>query len=274
MGTISYRYKRITRQLNLDFWKLGSDTSHSLYVGSYGRDTAAKGVSDIDMAFALPSSFYHKFDGYQGNGQSVLLQTVKNSIAATYPTSYLAGDGQVVTIKFTDGIKFEVLPCFTNKDGRTLTYPDSNAGGSWKVTNPRSEMEAIAERNKLRANKNLKAICRMARIWRDYHSVPIGGLLIDTLAYQWIIGWHHRDKSFLYHDFLVRDFMLYLSSRDRSQMYWQAPGSGQYVWKSGNFQTSAKAAYDLAKNAIDHEVAGRPATARNKWREIFGPLYP
>jgi hypothetical protein len=41
ISSISNRYKRITRQLNTDFWNTDSDTAHSLYVGSYGRDTAA-----------------------------------------------------------------------------------------------------------------------------------------------------------------------------------------------------------------------------------------
>jgi hypothetical protein len=44
ISSISYRYRRITRQLNKDFWNTESETAHSLYVGSYGRDTAAKGV--------------------------------------------------------------------------------------------------------------------------------------------------------------------------------------------------------------------------------------
>ena len=39
-GTISTRYKAITRRLNTDFWTTNSDTVHSLYVGSYGRNTA------------------------------------------------------------------------------------------------------------------------------------------------------------------------------------------------------------------------------------------
>lgn len=44
VSNISYRYKRITKQLNKDFWGSESETAHSLYVGSYGRDTAANGV--------------------------------------------------------------------------------------------------------------------------------------------------------------------------------------------------------------------------------------
>lgn len=74
---ISARYKRLTKQLNKDFWNTDSETAHSLYVGSYGRDTAANGVSDLDVAFTLPDFVYQKYNGYVGNGQSALLQAVR-----------------------------------------------------------------------------------------------------------------------------------------------------------------------------------------------------
>lgn len=272
--SISSRYKRITRQLNTDFWATASETAHSLYVGSYGRDTAAKGVSDLDVAFTLPNEVYHKYNAYASNGQSALLQEVRASIGRTYPTTYVGGDGQVVAVNFTDGIRFEILPVFLNKDGKSFTFADSNNGGSWKVCDPRAEMSAFHTRNTVTANGNLKAIARMARIWRDRHNVPLSGMLIDTLAYQFILTWAHSDKSYLYHDYLVRDFLLYLANLDTTQLYWRAPGSGSFVWKTGNFQAKARAAYDIALSAIHHEAEHRPATARNKWREIFGPTYP
>lgn len=273
VGSISYRYKRITKQLNKDFWNTESETAHSLYVGSYGRDTAANGVSDLDVAFTLPNSVYHKYNGYTGNGQSALLQEVRKSIERTYSNSYVGGDGQVVALNFTDGIRFEILPVFVN-DANTFTFADSNNGGSWKTCDPRAEMNAFSARNTVTANGNLKAIGRMARIWRDKHSAPMSGMLIDTLAYQFIVDWAHRDKSYLYHDYLVRDFLLYLSNIDTSKQYWRAPGSGSFVWKKGNFQTKAKSSYQIALSAIDHEANQRPLTARNKWREIFGSTYP
>ncbi|MGJ8530397.1 SMODS domain-containing nucleotidyltransferase [Maritalea sp.] len=95
LSSISYRYKRITRQLNKDFWGTDSETSHSLYVGSFGRDTATNGVSDIDMSFTLPASLYHQYNAYSGNGQSTLLQKVKDSLNKTYSNSYTGADGQV-----------------------------------------------------------------------------------------------------------------------------------------------------------------------------------
>ncbi|MFF8802364.1 MULTISPECIES: nucleotidyltransferase [unclassified Methylobacterium] len=273
MSGISYRYRRITRQLNIDFWNNASETAHSLYVGSYGRDTAAKGVSDLDIAFTLPNLVYHRYNSHMRNGQSSLLQAIRTSIGKTYANSYLGADGQVVSLNFSDGIRFEILPVFINTSN-TFTFPDSNSGGNWRACDPRKEMQAFALRNSCVSNGNLKAICRMARIWRDYNSVPISGMLIDTLAFQFIAGWPHRDKSYLYHDFLVRDFLLYLAQTDLKQTYWRAPGSGSYVPKKGIFQRQAYSSYEVVLSAIAYEASNRPLTARNKWREVFGPTYP
>jgi hypothetical protein len=128
-GTISTRYKAITRRLNTDFWTTTSDTAHSLYAGSYGRNTAIKGFSDLDMIFQLPYSVYQQYDSYAGNGQSALLQAVKKSIEKTYSTTSIRADGQVILVPFNDGITFEVVPAFINTDD-TYTYPDANDGGS------------------------------------------------------------------------------------------------------------------------------------------------
>ena len=269
---ISYRYRRITRQLNSDFWSTQSETAHSLYVGSYGRDTAAKGVSDLDVAFQLPASIYGQYHGHYTNGQSALLQAVRRSIQKTYPTSYIGGDGQVVAVNFTDGIRFEVLPVFINK-ADTYTFADSNNGGSWRTCDPRAEMSAFAKRNTV-ANGNLKAISRMARIWKYYHSVPISGMLIDTLAYGFIQNWAHKDKSYLYHDFLVRDFFCHLAQTDASQTYWRASGSGSYVFKLGGFRAQAASAYSLAEQAIAYSTNGNDWSYRQSWRGIFGPTFP
>jgi hypothetical protein len=124
ISSISARYRRITRQLNTDFWTTTSETAHSIYVGSYGRDTAATGISDLDIAFTLPYDVYKQYHACAYNGQSMLLQAVKKSIQNTYPTSDSFGDGQVVVVSFTDNIKFEVLPVFDNTEGG-FTYPNA-----------------------------------------------------------------------------------------------------------------------------------------------------
>jgi hypothetical protein len=273
-GTISSRYKSITRRLNTDFWTTDSDTAHSLYVGSYGRSTAIQGFSDLDMVFELPSALYQKYNSYSSNGQSALLQSVKGSIERTYSTTAIRADGQVILVPFTDNITFEVVPVFVSTDGDYL-YPDANSGGSWKRTNPRPEIEAIKRRN-ASCNNNLYPLCRMMRAWKNTWSVPIGGLLIDTLAFQFIENYKYRDKSHLYYDYLCRDCFKWMSDQSESQEWWKSPGAGQYVYGKGLFQYKAKRCYNIALEAIAHETATPKQEwfAKQKWRQIFGTTFP
>jgi len=270
--SISKRYRTITKRLNIDFWGSFSETSHSLYVGSYGRNTAIHGFSDLDMIFRLPDSEWERFNNYNRNGQSALLQAVRNSIKKTYPNTNVGGDGQVIVVPFTDGITFEVVPAFINEDG-SFTFPNANNGGSWKVTNPKPEIDAIKKRNK-ECNYNLIPLCRMMRAWKNKWSVPIGGLLIDTLAYQFIIQWEYRDKSYLYYDFMCRDFFLFMAEQDEEQSFWRAPGSGQYVYGKGLFQYKAKRCYNISLEAIEKESNGYNWSAKQRWRDIFGTSFP
>lgn len=272
VSTVSQRAKQITKRVNSDYRYIDSDIRYSLYVGSYGRGTAIN-VSDIDMIVELPYRVYEQFNNYAGNGQSALLQDARSVIQRTYSTTHISGDGQVVKINFNDGICYEIVPCFINKDGKSYTYPDTNNGGSWKTTNPRDEISEINTAN-ITWNKNLKSLCRMARAWKDEWSVPMGGLLIDTLAYRFLSGWEHRDKSFMYYDWMTRDFLKYLSGQDEKQNYWQAPGSSQYVWRKGLFEYKALRCYNISLQAIEHEQAEQNWSANQKWREIYGTKFP
>lgn len=269
VDNISYRYKRITKQLNKDFYNSESDIYHSLYVGSYGRGTDIV-VSDIDMIFQLPYSEYVKYNAYSGNGQSSLLQAVKNSIEKTYKSSMKA-DGQVIVISFTDGIFFELVPAFLNENN-SYTFPDTNNGGSWQKTNPRPEIAEITAKNIL-CNNNLKRLCRMARAWKYKCDIPMGGLLIDTLAYNFMSNYEYKNKSFLYYDLISRDFLKYLSEQNTEQSYWLSPGARQYVWRKGKFEYKAKQCYNLACEAIANEK-DYPYTAKSTWREIYGTRFP
>lgn len=269
-SSITYRYQRITKQLNTDFWNTESDTSHSLYVGSYGRNTAIH-VSDIDMLFRLPYSMYEKYNAHIGNGQSALLQAVRESIKKTYSITSIGADGQVIVVPFNDKIIFEVVPAFINDDD-SYTFPDSNNGGNWRTTNPKPEIKAIREADEA-WNYNLKRLCRMARAWKDQWSVPMGGLLIDTLAYQFLKNWEYKNHSYLYYDWMNRDFFEYVKNQDPQKIYWLAPGSGQYVRRKGDFEYKALRCYNIAVDAINHERDGYEYTANEKWREIFGTKF-
>jgi hypothetical protein len=167
--SISHRYQAITQRLNADFWNTNSKTAHSFYVGSYGRNTAIHSLSDLDMIFELPKIVYDKYNQYTSNGQSALLQSIRSSMQKTYSYSAIGADGQVVAVSFNDRIKFEVVPVFTLTSGGYY-FPDANDGGKWRITNPKAEIAAIRERNKV-CNNNLILLSRMMRAWKEnWHS--------------------------------------------------------------------------------------------------------
>ncbi len=270
VNTISYRYHAITKRINNDYWDSTSDITHSLYVGSYGRDTEIS-TSDIDMLVQLPYETYVKFNAYTSNGQSALLQEVKKVIEKTYSVTSLKADGQIISIPFSDGINFEVLPAFLNKDG-SYTFANTNNGGSWKTTDPKAEIEAIQSKNN-GCNSNLKRLCKMARAWKEKNDVDISGILIDILSYRFISSWEYRDKSYLYYDWMTRDFLKYVSEQSTSQYSWQAMGSGRYITCYGSFQAKAKKAYEKALEAIA-DADKYPSCANDEWREIYGTKFP
>lgn len=269
-ASISQRYRAITKRLNKDYYGSESDINHSRYVGSYGRGTSIRGVSDIDMVFQLPYTTYERFNKYSSNGQSALLQEVKNSITTTYHSTNIGGDGQVVVVNFSDMV-FEVVPVFINDNGSSYTYPDSNNGGKWKTCNPISEYLAINKANDKYKNK-IKHLTRMIKVWRNVNDVAITGFLIETLVMQFMDSWEYNDKSYLYYDFMTRDFLKFLSERDKNQKHWLARGSGQYIYRTGSFENKAKISYEKTKEAIADEEK-YPSLARSAWQEIFGKSY-
>jgi len=266
---ISNRYKTITKTLNKSYWGNESNTYNSLQVGSYGRGTAINGISDLDMVFSLPWSVYERFNAYESNGQSALLQEVKNVIKTTYSRTDIRGDGQVVVVTFSNHV-FEILPTFLNNDN-SYTYPDTKDGGSWKITKPRQEKSEI---NNLNAefNGTLKHLCKMVRAWKNKCGVPMGGLLVDTLAYNFLkSNESYKERSYTYYDWLSRDFFEYLKGTDKNQEYWLAPGSSQRVYKKADFIPKAKKAYNKCIEAIEKN---EQKTVNKIWKDVFGPQFP
>lgn len=259
--TISQRYGEITGSLNKKFRDTESKTANSLQVGSYGRWTAIKGISDLDMLYIMPKS---SWEDYKNGKQYQLLADTKDAIRARYPTTDVRVDRLVVTVTYTN-FHVEVQPVFEQDDG-SFKYPDTYNGGSWKITKPREEMTAMKEFNQDK-NKNLRRLCKMARAWKNKHGVGMGGLLIDTLAHNFLKSTTDYDsRSFLYYDWLSRDFFKYLMEQP-DQDHYKALGSNQNVRVKKKFQKKAKKAYELCLLAIQ---AGDSDSAHDKWKKVYG----
>ena len=87
--TISYRYGRITGALNSYFRNTDSKTNNCLQVGSYGRYTGIKNISDLDMLYILLVQ----------NGKIIIkrwaeeeIEDTKKALLETYPESQIKID--------------------------------------------------------------------------------------------------------------------------------------------------------------------------------------
>ncbi len=271
VDTIRNRYHSITKRINVDFWDSNSETSHSLYVGSYGRGTCIY-TSDIDIIVELPWSIKARFDNYSGNKQSALLQCVRDSLKCTYSSSSISADGQVVDIVFSDGVKFEVVPAFKYTDDTGYVYGDTNNGGSWKSMDPKAELDAFRVLNQ-KTNGNLKRFCQMIRAWNENKTVLMSGILIDTTVYKFLSNYSNSDKSYSYYDWFSRDYFKYLYDNG-DQDYWYKPGSDERVYKSYTFKTDAKQAYEKCLEALEDYSKDYSYSWHKDWREIYGSKFP
>ncbi len=250
---ISTRYKTITKAVNREFWNSTSETTHSFYVGSYGRGTAID-TSDIDILLELPKSEYERYDIYKGNGQSRLLQAVKNAIQVSYPRTDVRADGQVVKVSFTDEMKFEVLPAFASNNwygNTTYQYPDSNMGGNWRSTNPKAEQDAMRSKNDSTYGL-LFDTCKHMRYIRDrfYSSYHLSGIVIDSFVYATIGSWSWAQPSSTssalpgeYEKHLYNAFI----NTYRYMTTISAPGSNQLVDLSNSKDCLEKVLYKMTQ---------------------------
>lgn len=269
-GNISDRYGEITASLNKKFRDTESKTANSLQVGSYGRYTGIKGISDLDMLYIMPKSEWGNYN-VEG-GQTKLLNATRDAIKARYPTTDIRVDRLVVTVTYTN-FHVEVQPVFEEFDANGnsyFKYPDTYSGGCWKITKPRQEIAAMKEFVDQK-NKNLRKLCKMARAWKNKFGIGMGGLLIDTLAYNFLKSTdYYDDKSYSFYDWLSRDFFKYLMEQP-NQDHYQALGSGQDVKVKKKFQKQAKKAYEACLAAI--EADGTDA-AYSKWKKVYGKSFP
>lgn len=263
------RYNKITKKLNQTFRNTDSETANSLRVGSYGRYTGIKGISDLDMLYIMPNILWKTYEDKPGK----LLSDVKEALLELYPKTDIRKDGLVVVVTFSD-FKIEVQPVFEiqEEDNTEVSYkyPTSKNGGEYKITKPKHEQKAMTEFKTVHGTHH-RLLCKMLRAWKDNVGLPMGGLLIDTLAYRFCTSHPEFDKCG-YDSFgeLTKDFFEYIKNEPK-QDYYLALGSKQRVKVKSAFQSKAKQAYKECTKALEETSE---ETKHERWRNVFGNSFP
>ena len=164
----------------------------------------------------------------------------------------------------------ELVPGFKQSDNR-FKYPDTHDGGSWKYTDPMSEQEECDKCN-TDSNGIYYDFCHILRSWKNTIGFEMGGLLIDTLVYNFFQDndcFSDSDSGDYLH--LLTEIYKYLKNEDPDKKYWLAVGSNQQVYnkENGAFVAKAKKAY----NKLDGTTETTPGI-NDILRDLLGNDFP
>lgn len=249
------RLKEITKKLNKKYYSDENiedlEVENRYVVGSVGRGTAVSKTSDFDCIFKLPQDVFVRFDNRSNNGQSELLQEVREVVKSRYGLTDIKGDGQVVSIQFKASPKgvIELVPAFEQKNG-DFKYPCSHNGGSWKITKPTPEINEC-KRLDNDTEGHFINFCRLLRQWKNNNGIVFKGLLIDTLVSEYFQLEVKYQLNYTDYEKHVPKLFKFLSEQDSAKKYWFALGSNQIILNddNGKFIKKAEKVYDLLVNS-------------------------
>jgi hypothetical protein len=271
----SGKHQRVRRCLNSWYYSVDSSTANSFLVGSYVKDTQIKPPSDVDILFKLPDSVWRRFYERVGNKQSQLLQEVRSALLATFPTTAIKGDGQIVSVPF-ETYAIEVLPAFPANS--TYLHADSNGGGSWRNTDPVAEHDYLTASNTTTGGKT-KHLIKMLKAWKWSRGVPIKSFVLELAASRFLTTWSYNlnadgtPTSFGYYDYMLRDFFTWLQGVESQA--WYLPGSTLGMVNLGNaWSAQARFAATASARATRLGAEDKPALAAMEWRNVLGNYVP
>ena len=245
-----------------------SSSPKRIIVGSYGKGTAVRPPSDIDMLFILPDTEYWRFNNSPYNGQSSLLQDVKSKLVQTFPNTDIRADGQVVKIPFST-YAIDLVPAFICADQSIITC-NTNDGGSWKPTNPKAEYQAIIAADDLSLNKATHLI-KMLKAWKRCCNVEIKSLALEIAACQFAVNWPHRGQGLFWYDWLIRDFFAFMLKFKYGTA--QIPGITEKIYLGDKWYSKCESAYQRALKACEYEHDNYGQLAADEWKKIFGDQF-
>lgn len=262
------KVNNVVRCLQAKYYQGPYDPGNAIIVGSYGKNTAVRPPSDIDMLYLLPVSEYHRINQVLGNGQSQLLQEVKHVLACTFSRTDLSADGQVVKVPFSS-FAVEVVPAFLCNDGTYLTCHTAQ-GGSWRASCPQEEYRAIADLDSIFENKATHLI-KMLKAWKRICNVPLKSIALEIVSCSFVRQWPYNQRSIFWYDWMIRDFFAFL--RRYSNITVPIPGIQETVNLGDRWVSRCETAYSRAIKACKYEAEDLGILAEYEWKKIFGDQF-
>jgi hypothetical protein len=241
-------------------------------VGSYGKGTATRPRTDLDMLFVLPREVYERIETLTGNKQSQLLQEVRRTLLVAFPNTEIGADGQAVVAPFQT-YNVDIVPAF-----RFITGPyegqyliaDTTDGGRWRYSNPVAEYNWLQRTDAATAGKATHLI-KMLKAWKRECNVEIKSISLEILANVFVMQWEHRHQTIFYYDWMIRDFFVFMMNHVNGWV--QPAGITEQILLGKCWESKCRTAYNRALKACDYEYADDGFAASSEWQKIFGSQF-
>lgn len=264
----SRRQQKIREQVRGD---LSVETD--FLTGSYGRNTKAKPLKDVDIFVVLKDSEA----SYLDEPADVILDRLVEILSPYYPSRTSKGN-RAVKVDFGDAVadkqvmSIDVVPAFSANGGYEI--PDRREGG-WIKTNPRIHADKADEAQQA-FDKKWKPLVKMIKKWNDHNDKPVKpSFLLEVMALELL--------SPPYGDSYPRELRQFFASAAASiNEEWPEPaGLGppvsarleQSPWERDQARQALRDAEAACTEALRLEQSGRTGAALDVWQELFGPRF-
>jgi len=265
--------ERIAKSLFLKYYpNLVFNPSSYVKVGSYGKGTATRPRTDLDMLFILPWDVYTRIDALTGNQQSQLLQEVRRTLLVTFPNTEISADGQAVVAPFQT-YNVDIVPAFRFTVGELAgqyMIAETTDGGRWRFSNPVAEYNWLRQVDLASAGKATHLV-KMLKAWKRECNVDIKSISLEILANVFVTQWKHRHQTIFYYDWMIRDFLAFMINHVNGWV--QPAGITEQILLGNCWESKCRSAYNRALKACDYEHADDSFAASSEWQKIFGSQF-
>lgn len=265
--------ERVAKSLFANYYpNLEFDPSCYLKVGSYGKRTATRPPTDLDMIFVMPWDVYGRIDTLTGNKQSQFLQEVRRALLVTFPNTEVSADGPAVVAPFQT-YNVDVVPAFhfsTGDYAGQYYIADTTDGGRWKLTNPVAEYNCLYRVDAAWAGKATHLL-KMLKAWKRECNVPIKSICLEVLTMVFVEQWVHHDQTIFYYDWMIRDFFAFMLNYVNGSA--KPAGNTEWIPLGDDWESKCRTAYARALKACDYERADDDFEASSEWQKIFGSQF-
>jgi len=214
---------------------------------------------DVDVLFKIPQSTFDKYDKYESNAQSGLLQEVKNTLQEKYTTTdEIKAWGKVILVRFSENHhNVELLPALELEDG-TYKIPNSENGGSWEIFDPKNDIDNFSNSNN-GTDGLTRGLVKMIKSWErstttlSYKSYQV---VNDVIAFT--DNYYGHGKGETDYSKIVLDYFDYLINEISDDA----------------FKAHINTAYNRGLKAIEYADYDQPKEASEEWRKVFGEKFP